>query len=662
MEDKDSRQPEVGKEDFRDQDLRGRSFKGQNLSGADFSHADVRGADFTKAILVGANFYRAKCGLQKTWVVLLVTIAVFLSALSGLVTSVAGFWITLQIIRNSDRLFISIVLFLVVLLSFSVAVTLRGVLTAIGILPAVMAVVIPIAGIVLQAGSGAPTAAGAGAGMAVVAGVGGIVVALLATGAAGVAGRVPTIVTIGAVGPAAVIAILIEKVAGTAAISAGTAVEETVSAALRMIVIMAATVILLASYVTWKAASGDKRFAFIQEFAVVFASLGGTSFRHANLTKANFSQARLRNTNFQQPTIAQTTRTCWFQSRELEWARVDGTILTNPDVRNLVVSRVGRGQKFIGLDLRGANLIEADLTGADLTEADISEATLFRACLEGADLTKTQAVKTDFELATLTGACLESWNIDSTTKLKEVICDYVYLLSYHRERRPSSGEFSTDEFTKLFQEVVSTVDLIFREGINWKAFIYSLKKLRVENGGTEISVRSIEEKGDGFVVVKVNVPDNANKAKIHSDLTQSYKAVFEDLKTGSTLGLIGGLEDFVVPQEIRSNLEKWFQSLEKGPTVIRKRVVLTLGQGDLNTGFSVVLQIGVEGAPFSHEFTGRLASAPELLTLYKQWQVFYRKSLRASFRLDVPDTQVTNVSRREFFQECYELETVLNFV
>jgi hypothetical protein len=66
-------------------------------------------------------------------------------------------------------------------------------------------------------------------------------------------------------------------------------------------------------------------------------------------------------------------------------------------------------------------------------------------------LTKIQAKKTDFSGARLTGACIESWDIDSTTRLDEVICDYIYLSSKQRERRPISGKFAQGEFAKLLQ-------------------------------------------------------------------------------------------------------------------------------------------------------------------------------------------------------------------
>ncbi|MEG4961575.1 MULTISPECIES: hypothetical protein [unclassified Microcoleus] len=40
--------------------------------------------------------------------------------------------------------------------------------------------------------------------------------------------------------------------------------------------------------------------------------------------------------------------------------------------------------------------------------------------------------------------------------------------------------------------------------------------LQVENEGTELTIQSIEDKGDGVIVVKVSVPPDANKQDIHN--------------------------------------------------------------------------------------------------------------------------------------------------
>ncbi|PHM05674.1 hypothetical protein [Nostoc sp. 'Peltigera malacea cyanobiont' DB3992] len=66
------------------------------------------------------------------------------------------------------------------------------------------------------------------------------------------------------------------------------------------------------------------------------------------------------------------------------------------------------------------------------------------------------------------------------TNFTDVICDYIYLRQEQQERRPSSGNFSYGEFAQLFQKSLETLDLIFRNGIDWDAFAYSFKKLEVE--------------------------------------------------------------------------------------------------------------------------------------------------------------------------------------
>lgn len=104
------------------------------------------------------------------------------------------------------------------------------------------------------------------------------------------------------------------------------------------------------------------------------------------------------------------------------------------------------------------------------------------------------------------GACIEAWNMDATTTLEDVDCQHIFLLEEPNEygtceRRSSSGSFAPGEFTKLFQEVLSTIDLIFQDGIAWKAFVTAFKSLQVQNQDTELTIQSIENKGDGVVVV-----------------------------------------------------------------------------------------------------------------------------------------------------------------
>ncbi|MEQ8753445.1 MAG: pentapeptide repeat-containing protein [Coleofasciculus sp. G1-WW12-02] len=196
-----------------------------------------------------------------------------------------------------------------------------------------------------------------------------------------------------------------------------------------------------------------------------------------------------------------------------------------------------RGANIQGANLFGTDLLDADLTDANLTKADFTGADLRNAFLCGADLSearliRTQALGTNFERAIFTGVCLEDWNIDSKTNLIGVICDYVYLKSRYspknkryvlQERRPHSGRFEPGEFAKLFQTTLETVELIFRNGIDWQAFLVAFQKLEKEQGDFPVSIQSIETKHRGTVVIHLNVLPEQDKAKIEQSFKQCYK-------------------------------------------------------------------------------------------------------------------------------------------
>lgn len=271
----------------------------------------------------------------------------------------------------------------------------------------------------------------------------------------------------------------------------------------------------------WLTLKQEHRDPWLRKIVIAFAAIGGTSFFQANLTATDFTGATLKSTNFNQAIL---NKTIFKQAIKLELARPGNTLLANPRVREFLIdSRTGSGKDFAQANLRGAYLEGANLQAANLRLADISEASLQYANLAGANLTEVNAVNADLRHATLTGACVENWNIDATTQLDEVDCQYIYLLNGQKERRPSSGEFQPGEFTKLFAEMFDTVDLIFRNGVDWKAFIAALKEVQVQNEDTPLQVQSIANKGDGVIVVKVHVPPDTDKEKIHQELNQNYQ-------------------------------------------------------------------------------------------------------------------------------------------
>lgn len=75
-------------------------------------------------------------------------------------------------------------------------------------------------------------------------------------------------------------------------------------------------------------------------------------------------------------------------------------------------------------------------------------------------------------------------------------------------------------------EVPDTIEFSFHNGIDWAAFKYSFN-LVIENEGLELSIQSIEDKGNGELVVRVKVPPDANKAQLYKDFTTNYEAAFQ---------------------------------------------------------------------------------------------------------------------------------------
>jgi len=249
------------------------------------------------------------------------------------------------------------------------------------------------------------------------------------------------------------------------------------------------------------------------------------NFTGANLRQANFSEAHLKRANFKRANLKGATfmhtflkganfseahlNEAFFAGANLSKAKFIKANLTNTD--------------FSGAFLSGADLSEANLYGASLNGARVNAANLSDTCLIKAELMRVEALNTNFARATLTGACIQDWNVNNITRLNDIECDYIYLRHEQQERRPSSGNFAPGEFTKLFQKSLETVDLIFRNGIDWDAFAYSFKKVEVENQGAQLDVQSIEKKGNGILVVRVAVAPDADKAKIHNQFMQGYE-------------------------------------------------------------------------------------------------------------------------------------------
>ncbi|MBE9227020.1 CHASE2 domain-containing protein [Phormidium sp. LEGE 05292] len=104
-----------------------------------------------------------------------------------------------------------------------------------------------------------------------------------------------------------------------------------------------------------------------------------------------------------------------------------------------------------------------------------------------------------------------------------------------------------------------------------------------------------------------------------------------------------------------------------------KLVGLNLGKGDLNRGFpSVTVQLSEDENSVPLQLTGSLPAAPELIALYRRWQLLYKliyESLYCSIfwrknesdeEIEIEEEDITNVSIVEFDNLCNDLQNTIN--
>lgn len=283
-----------------------------------------------------------------------------------------------------------------------------------------------------------------------------------------------------------------------------------------------------------KALKGDPKFAWIKEKAIFWAATGGTSFYGVDLTDVSFDNSHLPHTDFRNTIL---TRTSFKNVTGLELSRLQGTILEDPKVRKLLTTKQGKNQDYTGTNLNGANLTGANLTDANLTGANLNGASLKNADLTSAILTEINALDTDFSGATLTDACIQEWNINKNTRFQNVICKRIYLKCEKQEniiklseRKPDGGEFKEGEFEKWIIEIQNTVDLIFQNGLNWKAFAFSLAQTAIDHPGLDLSRYSLQNKGEGCTVTKIGITPDANPEEIYHALIENYQTAVHRLE------------------------------------------------------------------------------------------------------------------------------------
>jgi uncharacterized protein YjbI with pentapeptide repeats len=289
----------AGETNFQRVNLRGQSLKGENLSGADFSEADLRGTNFIGANLRRVNFTGAKCGLQKRW-------AISFVILSWLCSGIATFGIQqlisriVELLVNSFNIIEQIIGFFVVIVVIALVFSTiqLGIMITGGISVVIITIVVGVIGAFLEVFQTISvfidaTVNGFGA-------VGTTVLLAIASSialviAGGFLFSITVLITIG------IVFFFTTK--------------QSSILVLVFIILLALIVVINGAYLSWRSVQGDKKDAWMRNFAIAFAAFGGTSFCDADLTDANFAGARLKSTDMREATL---TRVRWYGAKMLD--------------------------------------------------------------------------------------------------------------------------------------------------------------------------------------------------------------------------------------------------------------------------------------------------------------------------------------------------------
>ena len=661
---------------FTGQVLRDRSFKGKNLSGADFSYSQLQGTNFTGATLVGANFTGAQSGASRWAIALVILLLLLVGFNTGFTGGTTGATITPDQIAREGWIegfvvFPILLVFMVGLFAHgpSMAMLLTSLYVFVGWIGFLIPESLIYGGLFKAIWGDYPTVStefgsvgiGMWAGLVTNVFFSGVLVGVLRCQIAAAKAKVWIealflLVVVASCMPGVIIFPGFPARAATLASS----------------VIVAWAGI----HITRCSLAEHPRYGLLRRVILAIVSVSGTRFRGANLQNANFTGARLNGASFEQANI---TNAQFQQATSLNRARTDGTILSDRAVRCLLTSLNGTQKSYVRANLRYAHLAGADLTGANLTGADLTGADLTGAQLNGADLSHVVAFGCNLSGCHLTGACLEGWSVDISTDLSDIDCAYVYLQNQQQERRPNRGEFGPGEFAKLFQEALNTVDLIFRNGLDFSALLAALKQAQSEHPDTELSIRSIENRGDGLVLVKVDVPKTADRELLHKDLSDGYTTALNALEARYQAELSAKEEQIEIYRQHQQDIRELTRLLGPAPlhqpsapaasnsSAEAKRVVLRIGalvsQSDRSASaitpnasvLPVTLQIGQENSVPTVEVCGRLPNTHNLGLTYIHWQRCYQKishSQDQSARINTPPVQLTNVSYQEVLLPC----------
>ena len=271
---------------------------------------------------------------------------------------------------------------------------------------------------------------------------------------------------------------------------------------------------------------GNKKFDSVYTIALNLTSLSGTSFEKSHLVEAVFEAANLNNTNLSK---AKLIRVSWNKAQALDRARMGRTYMQLPQIRQLVTTLQGQGQKFDRLNLSGINLSGANLRDASFISCDLNDANLQDADLSKAFLKQTQLDSANLTGATLSGAYIEDWGITGDTKLDGVRCEYVYMRVPTSDdpdpiRKPDNRKevFEDGDFADFIKPIVDTLDLYHNQGVDPRAIAIAFKDLAENNPNAELEIAAMENRGNLKFLLRAKTSQTADKSQLSSEYFERY--------------------------------------------------------------------------------------------------------------------------------------------
>ena len=288
--------------------------------------------------------------------------------------------------------------------------------------------------------------------------------------------------------------------------------------------------------------NGEERYIWINYVVTYFIARVGTCFSESNLTDSTFELAYLENTDFQDAILSNVN---WSKAKKLELIRTEKSYFKNKNIRKLLTERDFIEQKFSSDDyqnLRELNLSNKNFKNSTFVDIDFYKSNFKNSNLSGVKFTRVKLHDTNLDSVTLTGAIFEECNISYAKNIDRVICDYI---EYQGDQYPHDGEFEQGEFAKIFTEAENTIKLIFRHGINWRAFAYTFNKSNIQiynTKGEEIFLKEYKTSGDGLIVLTISIPDGVNQDKAKDDFIYQY-----ELEIARLTGIVEAQDKIIAP-------------------------------------------------------------------------------------------------------------------